>query len=51
MAPSDVFSNLSHRFKELDRRLQKMEAFVTSREFTMDSELGRNHRRGDENRR
>ncbi len=46
MAPADVFSNLSHRFKELDRRLQKMEAFVTSREFTMDSELGRNHRPG-----
>jgi len=42
MAPSDVFSNLSHRFRELDQRLQKMEAFVTSREFAMDRELGRN---------
>lgn len=41
MAPSDVFSNLSHRFRELDLRLQKMEAFVTSREFEMDRELGR----------
>lgn len=44
MAPTDVFSNLSHRFRELDLRLQKMEAFVTSREFEMDRELGRNSR-------
>jgi len=42
MAPSDVFSSLSHRFRELDLRLQKMEAYVTSREFEMDRELGRN---------
>ena len=42
MAPTDVFSNLSHRFRELDMRLQKMEAYVTSREFEMDRELGRN---------
>ena len=41
MAPTDVFSNLSHRFRELDLRLQKMEAYVTSREFEMDRELGR----------
>jgi phage shock protein C len=44
MAPSDVFSNLSHRFRELDLRLQKMEAYVTSREFEMDRELGRHSR-------
>jgi len=44
MAPSDVFSNLNHRFRELDLRLQKMEAFVTSREFEIDRELGRNSR-------
>ncbi len=44
MAPSDVFSNLSHRFRELDLRLQKMEAYVTSREFDMDRELGRHSR-------
>ena len=41
IAPTDVFSNLSHRFKELDLRLQKMETYVTSREFDMDRELGR----------
>lgn len=41
MAPTDVFSNVSHRFRELDLRLQKMEAYVTSREFEMDRELGR----------
>lgn len=44
MAPSDVFSNLSHRFRELDLRLQKMEAYVTSKEFDMDRELGRHSR-------
>ena len=42
MAPTDVFSNLNHRFRELDLRLQKMEAYVTSREFEIDRELGRN---------
>jgi len=40
-APSDVFSNLKHRFRELDLRLQRMEAFVTSKEFEIDRELGR----------
>lgn len=44
LAPTDVFSNLSHRFRELDLRLQKMEAYVTSKEFEMDRELGRHHR-------
>ena len=44
MAPSDVFGNLNHRFRELDVRLQKMEAYVTSREFYMDRELGRSSR-------
>ena len=41
MAPTDVFSNLSHRSHELDLRLQKMETYVTSREFEMDRELGK----------
>jgi len=40
-APKDVFSNVQHRFRALDLRLQRMEAFVTSREFEMDRELGR----------
>ncbi len=44
MAPTDVFSNLSHRFRELDLRLQKMEAYVTSREFEMDRELSKGSR-------
>ena len=44
LAPTDVFSNLNHRFRELDLRLQKMEAFVTSKEFDMDRELGRRGR-------
>jgi phage shock protein C len=40
-APADVFGSLSHRFRELDLRLQKMEAHVTSREFDIDRELNR----------
>jgi phage shock protein C len=40
-APADVFSSVRHRFRELDLRLQRMEAFVTSREFEIDRELGR----------
>ena len=40
-APADVFSNVKHRFRELELRLQRMEAHVTSREFEFDRELGR----------
>lgn len=40
-APSDVFGSLSHRFKELNLRLERMEAFVTSKEFEIDRELNR----------
>lgn len=47
-APADVFSSTRHRFRELDRRLQRMEAFVTSREFEIDRELGRGPDAGGE---
>jgi phage shock protein C len=40
-APSDVFGALRHRFRELNHRLERMEAFVTSKEFEIDRELGR----------
>jgi len=40
-APSDVFGALSHRFRELNMRLERMEAYVTSREFEIDQELDR----------
>lgn len=40
-APSDVFGTLRHRFRELNMRLEKMEAYVTSKEFEIDRELGR----------
>jgi phage shock protein C len=43
-APSDVFGSLRHRFRELNRRLEKMEAHVTSKEFEIDHELGRHGR-------
>ena len=41
-APRDMFSALSHRFRELNMRLERMEAFVTSKEFEIDREL--NHK-------
>ena len=40
-APSDVFGSLRHRFRELNMRLERMEAYVTSKEFEIDRELGR----------
>jgi len=40
-APSDVFGAIRHRFRELNLRLEKMEAAVTSKEFEIDRELGR----------
>jgi phage shock protein C len=40
-APSDVFGALRHRFRELNMRLERMEAYVTSKEFEIDNELGR----------
>jgi len=40
-APRDVFGSLSHRFRELNLRLEKMEAYVTSREFEFDRELSK----------
>ncbi len=41
-APSDVFGAIRHRFRELNMRLEKMEAYVTSREFEIDRELSMN---------
>ena len=40
-APSDVFGALRHRFRDLNVRLERMEAYVTSKEFEFDRELGR----------
>lgn len=40
-APADVFGSLRHRFRELNLKLERMEAFVTSREFEIDQELGK----------
>jgi phage shock protein C len=46
-APSDVFGSLSHRFRELNLRLERMEAFVTSKEFEIDRELSRGSHPGE----
>ena len=41
-APGEVFGNLRHRFRDLEHRLQRMEAYVTSTDFEFDREIGRN---------
>ena len=37
--PRDMFGDLRHRFRELDLRLQRMEAYVTSKRYEIDREL------------
>lgn len=37
--PKDGVSRLNQRFRELDRRLQRMEAWLTSSEYRIDREL------------
>ena len=37
--PTGTVSTLRHRFRELDKRLQGLEAFVTSREFHLNREI------------
>lgn len=43
-APSDTFGQLRHRFREIENRLRRMEAYITSKEFELDRELGRDRR-------
>ena len=38
-APSDIFGELRLRFRDQELRLQRMERYVTSREFEIDREL------------
>lgn len=38
-APSDTVGGLSRRFRDLDQRLQRMERWLTSREYRIDQEL------------
>ncbi|MDT8408679.1 MAG: envelope stress response membrane protein PspC [Wenzhouxiangellaceae bacterium] len=38
-APSDSVSSLNQRFRSLDKRLQRMEAWLTSREYRIRKEL------------
>ncbi|RFF30084.1 envelope stress response membrane protein PspC [Wenzhouxiangella sediminis] len=37
--PKDGVSSLNQRFRELDKRLQRMEAWLTSNEYRIDREL------------
>lgn len=43
-APSDTFGSLRHRYRELEHRLRRMEAYITSSEFELDRELGKDRR-------
>lgn len=43
-APQDTFGSLRHRFRELEHRLRRMEAYVTSKEFELDRELNKDRR-------
>jgi len=38
-SPTDTVSSLNRRFRDLDARLQKMEAWLTSSEYRIDREL------------
>lgn len=38
-APAQTFSNLRHKFRELEKRLRGLEAAVTSREFRLNREI------------
>lgn len=38
-APSDTVGGLNRRFRDLDERLQRMEAWLTSREYRINQEL------------
>lgn len=38
-SPEETFSDVSYRFKNIDRRLQKMEHYVTSSRFDLDREF------------
>jgi len=38
-SPTDTVSSLNRRFRDLDQRLQKMEAWLTSSEYRIDREL------------
>lgn len=39
VAPDRTFSSLAHRFRGMERRLRRMEALVTSREFRLSREI------------
>lgn len=43
-APADTFGQVRHQFRELENRLRRMEAYITSKEFELDRELSRDRR-------
>ncbi|HET7370973.1 MAG TPA: envelope stress response membrane protein PspC [Gammaproteobacteria bacterium] len=36
---SETFRDVRHRFRDMDRRLQRMEGYVTSRQYILDKEF------------
>ena len=49
-SPGEVFGNLKHRFRNLELRLQRMEAYVTSTDYEFDREIGPGPRRSGSTR-
>ena len=45
-SPTSTFSDVRHRFRSMEARLQRIERYVTSRNFTLDQEF-RDLERGD----
>jgi phage shock protein C len=41
LKPADLYESPEHRFRELNLRLERLEAHVTSKEFQIDRELER----------
>ncbi len=37
--PRDTYSNIKHTFDRIDRRMRKMESYVTSRKYELDREF------------
>lgn len=40
-SPTDTFGNVRHRFRDLEHRLQRMEAYLTSKEYELDREINK----------
>lgn len=44
-APANTFGEVRHKIRGLEQRLRRLEAYVTSKQYEMDRELGGGHQR------